>query len=195
MRFLLSILMFAAIAWAVALAWFLASMPNTGLDASQKADAIIVLTGGADRVEHGFEMLAEGAAPVLFISGVGEHVTKNQMLAEHASAEIRSKIAANEGEIMLDHIARSTVSNANESAEFIRERGIKTIRLVTASYHMLRSIAEFKSASPGLTIYADPVFPENFRRDNWWQHENTRRLVFSEFYKYWAVVLRDVLRP
>jgi hypothetical protein len=60
---------------------------------------------------------------------------------------------------------------------------------------MKRSLREFRTANPDLKIYADPVFPEGFKRNEWWEHENTRRLVFSEFYKYWAVLLRDTVRP
>ncbi|MES2985170.1 MAG: YdcF family protein [Pseudomonadota bacterium] len=189
MRFILSIIMLAAIAWSGALVWFVHSMPTRSVPASVTTDAIVVLTGGKARVEHGIAMLAEGSAPILFISGVGEHVTTAQMLSEHASAPVQQKIRERRPEIIFDYIARSTLSNADQTARFIRERGIHSIRLVTASYHMKRSVREFEVAMPGLTIIADPVFPEGFRRDEWWVHENTRRLVFSEFYKYFATLL------
>lgn len=195
MRFLFSILMLSVIAWSLAVVWFVNAMPRDLLPPTEKADAIIVLTGGQDRVEHGFAMLGEGAAPVLLISGVGEHVTEEEILNEHATDEIRNHIYEHGGEIVLDHIARSTVSNADQSAAFIRDRHIKRIRLVTANYHMKRSVHEFRMASPEVVILPDPVFPAEFRREQWWAHGNTRRLVFSEFYKYFAVLLRDVLRP
>lgn len=194
MRFLLTLLMLAAILWSGALAWFVNVMPSASLPASRTTEALVVLTGGKARVEHGLEMLAAGAAPVLFISGVGEHVTEEQLLSEHADAKLREKIYANDREIVLDHVAHSTVSNADQAAEFLRERNIKSIRLITASYHMRRSLREFHTAIPEVSIVPDPVFPEGFRRDEWWKHDNTRRLVFSEFYKYWAVLVRDSLR-
>lgn len=195
MRFFLTLLTLAAILWASALIWFVHAMPSQPLPPDHKAEALVVLTGGQGRVEHGFAMLADGAAPVLLISGVGEHVTEEEILNEHATDEIRNGIYEHGGEIVLDHIARSTVSNADQSAAFIRARNIHSIRLVTASYHMKRSIHEFRTASPDVEILPDPVFPEGFRRDQWWEHENTRRLVFSEFYKYFAVLLRDIMRP
>lgn len=187
--------MLAAITWSAALVWFVNTMPRDVVPASQTSGALVVLTGGKDRVEHGLALLAQGAAPVLFISGVGEHVTEEQILLEHASADLRENIYAGNREIILDHVARSTVSNADQAAEFIRVRGIKSIRLITANYHMKRSLREFHSAIPNLVIIADPVSPEGFRRDEWWAHDNTRRLVFSEFYKYLAVLLRDAMRP
>lgn len=195
MRFLLTILTLAAVLWAGALVWFVNAMPSQALPPEDKVEALVVLTGGQGRVEHGLAMLAEGAAPVLLISGVGEHVTEEEILNEHATDEIRNRIYEHGGEIVLDHIARSTVSNADQSAAFIRERNIHSIRLITASYHMKRSIQEFRVASPDIEILPDPVFPEGFRRDQWWEHENTRRLVFSEFYKYFAVLLRNAVRP
>lgn len=193
MRFLFSLLMLMAIAWSSALVWFVHSMPRSSVSPSIKTEAIVVLTGGQGRVERGFEMLAQGAAPLLYISGVGQHVTVAEMLVEHASEKTRRRIAAtaSESEIVLDHVARSTVSNADQSAGFLHARGITSIRLITASYHMKRSIHEFRAASPEMVILADAVFPAGFRRDEWWQHENTRRLVFSEFYKYGVVRLRD----
>ncbi|MFZ4540651.1 MAG: YdcF family protein [Rickettsiales bacterium] len=194
MRFLLTLIMLAAILWSGALAWFVNTMPEQNIAAAAKTEALVVLTGGADRVEHGFEMLAKGAAPVLFISGVGAHATEEEMLSTHASAETRESIYQHNGEIVLDHVARSTVSNADQAAEFIKKRNIKSIRLITASYHMKRSMQEFHTAIPGIEIVADPVFPSGFRRDEWWAHENTRRLVFSEFYKYFLVLLRDSVK-
>ena len=195
MRSLLSLLMFASMLWLLALGWFVGTMPTKLLPVDEKADAIIVLTGGTERVEHGIVMLAEQVAPVLFISGVGEDATEAEILDAHATQEIREKIYETGGEIVLDHISRSTVSNADQSAMFIQKRGIKTIRLVTADYHMKRALLEFRLSNPDLTILADPVFPKRFKRHAWWAHDNTRRLLFSEFYKYYIVLLREALRP
>lgn len=195
MRFLLSLLTFAVLLWAASLAWFVMTMPREPVPADNKAEALVVLTGGSGRVEHGLNMLAAGAAPVLFISGVGEQVTEEEILTAHADAATRERIYEAGGEVVLDHVARSTVSNADQTAEFLRARSIKVIRLITADYHMRRSLREFRTAMPDIEIVPDPVFPEGFRRSEWWQHENTRRLVFSEFYKYLAVLLRNTLSP
>lgn len=181
--------------WAISLAWFVYSMPSQSASPSAKSEAIVVLTGGQGRVEHGIDMLALGAAPVLFISGVGEHVTVEQLLLEHADAKTRDQLMHADVDIVLDHVARSTVSNADQTANFLREKNITNIRLVTASYHMKRSMHEFKAVLPDIKILPDAVFPDGFQREGWWGHENTRRLIFSEFYKYWVVVVRDWLKP
>jgi uncharacterized SAM-binding protein YcdF (DUF218 family) len=195
MRFILSVLMLSGIVWSAALAWFVHTMPAQNDVADTKVGALVVLTGGEDRVEYGLTMLADGMAPVLFISGVGAKATEEEMLSSHATASVRERIYEAGAEIVLDHVAKSTVSNADQAAHFLRKRGITSIRLITANYHMKRSMREFRNAIPEITILADPVFPSGFRRDEWWQHENTRRLVFSEFHKYFAVLLRDWIRP
>jgi uncharacterized SAM-binding protein YcdF (DUF218 family) len=193
MRFFLFILMAAALVWCGALVWFVHSMPTESAPASVRTDAIIVLTGGQGRVEHGLDMLAANAAPVLFISGVGPHVTRLQMLNQHASLPTREAILARQPEILFDYVAETTKTNAQQAAEFVHQRGIRSIRLVTANYHMPRSRLEFTAAMPGVEIVSDPVFPEGFRRDEWWRHDNTRRLVFSEFYKYFAALIRGLV--
>lgn len=192
MRIVLSIIMVAAMLWSAALVWFVHRMPNETVPVSVQTDAIIVLTGGQGRVEHGLDMVAGGAAPVLFISGVGPRVTMMEMLDAHARPETRAQILMRQPEIVFDYLAESTRSNADQAGEFIRRREIHSIRLITAQYHMPRSILEFRAIMPDVTIIPDPVFPEEFRRDQWWQHENTRRLVFSEFYKYFVALARGI---
>lgn len=190
MRAFFSMLMLAVLFWLGSFVWFIQSLPVDPVPSQVKTDAIIVLTGGADRVEHGLEMLAEGAAPVLFISGVGPHVTKAQMLAAHASASASQRLALTQPEIVFDYEAATTETNAQQALAFVRSRNIHSIRLITAHYHMPRSLLEFRRVMPDVMLVADPVFPEGFRRNQWWQHDNTRRLLFSEYYKYYGAMLR-----
>lgn len=192
---MLSFILFAVIAfWVLGLAVFVHSLPGEPTPASVKTDAIIVLTGGNSRVERGFEMLAQGAAPVLLISGVGKDVTLQEMLIEHADAKTRQAINDLGASIVLDHVALTTQTNAREASQFVRERHYKSIRLITAHYHMPRSMTEMQTALPEVEIVADPVFPAGFRRDQWWRHKNSRDLIVSEFHKSVAVLFRPLLR-
>lgn len=195
MRFLLTIITFALLGFAASLAWFVQAMPTKSTPPSVKTDAIIVLTGGADRVERGLAMVGAGAAPVLFISGVGQHVSVGQMVVAHADRTVQMQIAQRQPQIILDYIANTTQTNAEQSLEFVRARKLKSIRLVTAHYHMQRSLLVFRRAMPGVSIVPDAVFPEGFHRDEWWQHDNTRRLMFSEYYKYYGALLRIEKQP
>ena len=187
--------MLAVLGYCAALAWFVATIPDSYPPITEKAPVLVVLTGGYARIEHGLELLAEKEAPVLYISGVDDHVTKQRILLDYANPDLRARLDASGGEIVLDQVARSTVSNAEQTALFLKERRVTTIRLITANYHMRRALHEFRNVMPDVTIIADPVSPKEFARENWWKNDIGRRVIFGEFYKYMAVLLRDALRP
>lgn len=195
MRMLLVFTVAVILLWVAGLLLFVQSMPSRPLPAAMQTDAIIVLTGGNARVERGFSMLAEGAAPILMISGVGKDVTLQEMLLAHADAATRAAIDARGAAIVLDHVAVTTHTNAAEIAAFVAERRIRSARIITAHYHMQRSLAEIHAAAPTVTLVADPVFPSGFQRSQWWRHTLSRRLVISEFHKYIAVAVRSWVKP
>ncbi len=190
MRFLMSIILFMLIGWSIGLAWFVGAMPSAPTSSDIKTDVTVVLTGGNGRVERGFAMLAEEASPILFISGVGSKVTLPEMLAVHANLATREAIRARGALIVLGHAASTTRTNAEEVAEFARGHEWHSVRLITAHYHMTRSLIEFRHALPGITLIADSVFPDGFRRAEWWRHQNTRRLLMTEYHKTLAALLR-----
>ena len=193
MRWLLTFALLVLLLWGVACCAFLISMNMPASDSSERADALIVLTGGNGRVERGFTLLADQSAPVLFISGVGAKVTLAEMLAAHAKPATRDRILHLGSEIVFDYKASSTQTNASEAADFVRQRGYKTIRLITAHYHMSRSLLEFDVALPGVRILREPVVPESFAKQNWWSDPAARRLVWQEFLKTLAASFRIVI--
>ena len=85
--------------------------------------------------------------------------------------------------------AVDTTANAIETAAWARQQGIASIRLVTAAYHMPRSLLEFRQAMPMATIVPHPVFPESVKQLDWWAWPGTAALVISEYNKFllaWA---------
>ncbi len=177
--------------WVAAWVMFLREVPKAPNDTLTKTDAIIVLTGGAGRVEHGFSQLAKGLAPRLLISGVGTETTLEELLQTHSAAPIRHKLRSVKHLIALDHAARSTRMNAEETARFARAHQLRSIRLVTANYHMPRSIREMHASMPALVIIPDAAFPKGFTKYSWWHHGSARYLLLSEFHKTLAVSVRE----
>lgn len=114
-------------------------------------NAIVVLTGGPKRVRAGLELLAAGASDRLIISGVGENVTTDAIL--NANSDVKLDLPVN---IEIDR-ARDTAENAAEIAAWAAANDIKTILLVTADYHMPRSLLLFGKAAPNLVIRPYPV--------------------------------------
>jgi uncharacterized SAM-binding protein YcdF (DUF218 family) len=75
----------------------------------------------------------------------------------------------------------------------MRQQGFKSLRLVTAWYHMPRSLLELNRAMPEVEIIAHPVFPDEVSQVHWWASRSTVLLLASEYGKYLAVLLRPVI--
>jgi uncharacterized SAM-binding protein YcdF (DUF218 family) len=173
---------------------FAASIPSNVALPDQPTDAIVVLTGGSLRVEGGLHLLAEGKAKKLFISGVYRGVDVTELL--HLSRQTPDSVACC---VVLGHEADNTLGNAHETAQWMESEGYHSLRLVTASYHMPRSMLEFTRAMPGIDIVPNPVFPEFLQEAPWWQSRRTVLLITSEYIKYLAAIVRPLvpaaLRP
>lgn len=132
-----------------------------------KTDAIIVLTGGHNRIQSGLSLFSSGLSKNLFITGVHEAVKKEDI----------TKIS--DCCITLGHKATTTLENAYETKEWIEAQNIKTIRLVTSAYHMDRALLEFKHAMPNIEILPHPVHDNHdvLQDINFW------KITFSEYNK------------
>lgn len=188
---LVAVAAFAFLIWAAGLYLFAAKIPEPGSLSAEKTDAIVVLTGGAGRVSEGLSLLAAGNAGKLFVSGVyrGVDVQALLKLAQRAPGDLECCIA-------LGYVADSTRGNAAETVEWMKQEGFRSIRLVTASYHMPRSLLEFRRAlPPGTRIIAHPVFPAGFYAEDWWRWRGSARLAISEYHKYILARIELLGRP
>lgn len=156
------------------------------VEEGQKADAIIVFTGGKNRIKDAFALFNKGIADKMFISGVQKNVSIETIL-EHNKLELSKNQT-----IELGKEARNTVENAIETRNWIQANDIKSIYLVTSNYHMLRSLEEFKYLNPDITIYPVPTYSENVAK-RWWTSFGTIRLLASEYVKYLFVCVNHYI--
>ena len=177
------------LAWTIGFFGFVATVqkweePSSPPAASESADTIIVLTGGRERVETGLDLLKNGYGKKLLISGVHPGLTLDHLLANAGvSADMRACC------ITLGHAASSTFGNAEETRAWLAQEGYHSLRLVTANYHMPRSLIIFRAALPEATILPYPVAPDKVRLDGWWEHPGTLRLLVMEYDTYlWALL-------
>ncbi len=184
-RVILAFLGIALAAWVGGLFVFAAQIPKSVKVSAEETDAIVVLTGGTLRLEQGLALLAQGFAKKLFVSGVHRGVDVRQLLKLS-----RQSPQALDCCITLGYSADHTTGNASETAEWMRAQGYRSMRLVTASYHMPRSLAEFHHAMPTETILPHPVFPANVKLDDWWRWPGTAGLIAGEYNKYLVAVVR-----
>ena len=92
--------------------------------------------------------------------------------------------------MVLGHTADDTRGNATETARWIKKEGFRSLRLVTANYHMPRSLLEFNRLMTGIRIIPHPVFPKGFKAERWWVRWGSLRLVVSEYAKYLIALVR-----
>lgn len=160
--------------------WFAETVPWTPTDDPRPTDAIVVLTGGSERIPVGVALLAEGRARKLLVSGVNPGVDPATLLREIAGGAFSDRIA-------LGYAADNTRGNAGETARWMAAEGFASLRLVTANYHLRRSALELARAMPGTIIVLHPVVPAHVKRE-WWVWPGTAMLLGAEYLKYlWSL--------
>lgn len=177
-----------AVLWSVGLFRFASSIPDGVTDSSTPTDVIVVLTGGSERLETGLRLLAEHKGERMFISGVHPGVPVSDLLRVAGAST-----SATDPRIETGHDARDTAGNAEETANWLRVRGYRSLRLVTGNYHMPRSLLEFEHAMPDARVIPNPVFPPRFHQDDWWRSPGTAALIITEYNKYLLAIARQSL--
>jgi uncharacterized SAM-binding protein YcdF (DUF218 family) len=166
-------------------AGFLFNLRSAEVRPERKADGIVVLTGGSSRVSDAMELLAAGYGKRLLISGVHPTI---------AAADISRSVQEGQGLfhccVDLDHSAVNTRSNALETRRWARERGFRSLVVVTSNYHMPRAIVEMSHAMPDVTLVPFAVVGDKWRDEPWWSSGATFRLALSEYVKYIAATFR-----
>ena len=175
---LLTVLFFVVGLWIVGLFRFVGGLPERVEDTTSRTSAIVVLTGGSGRVEEGLALLDRKRADRLFVSGVyqGVDVRKLLLVARRNPGDLESRIGIGN--------AVDTAENAAETAVWSSQQRISSLRLVTAAYHMPRSILEFHHTIPDLRIIPHPVFPDHVKQEEWWAWPGTTALFISEYNKF-----------
>jgi uncharacterized SAM-binding protein YcdF (DUF218 family) len=175
---------------AIGFVGFLSQLRGAEIRPERRADGIVVLTGGSSRVSDAMELLADGYGKRLLISGV--HPTNaasdiSRSLPDNSPPDNQALLSCC---VDLDRSAVNTRSNAAETRRWARDRGFKSLIVVTSNYHMPRAIVELSHAMPDIALVPFAVVGDKWRDEPWWTSGTTVRLLLSEYAKYVAAELR-----
>lgn len=176
-----------------------ARLPEPAAD--RRTDGIVVLTGGTGRLNAAIRLLDQESAERLLISGVSAGASKAS-LAQALQQSLPESLLARPDRAGLDVImlmdccidlgfeAIDTAGNAVETKAWALGRGYRSLRLVTANYHMPRALAEFRRQLGDIEIVPHPVRPDFLRVEDWWRHRADGLFLFGEYAKYVAALIR-----
>ncbi|MEJ2117237.1 MAG: hypothetical protein P8Y36_04745, partial [Alphaproteobacteria bacterium] len=72
-------------------------------------------------------------------------------------------------------------------------RRFRSLIVVTASYHMPRSLAELRRAMPDTELRPYPVTPHSVNLKSWWTDKDAMQLLMSEYVKFLPTLSRCVI--
>lgn len=164
---------------------FANSVVGAKLPESVFSDAIVVLTGGSDRISQALGLLKAGQAKRLLISGVHPATTSRQIVRTTAADPDLFACCVD-----LDRKALNTTENAEETAKWAEARGFSSLLVVTSAYHMPRSLLELQTAMPSAQLIPYPVVREDLDMRHWYLDPATTQLLLREYVKYTVAWLR-----
>jgi uncharacterized SAM-binding protein YcdF (DUF218 family) len=186
-RMLWRLLAVLLLAYLVGFIMFVADLPGAPPAAAQ-ADAVVALTGGEDRLDAAVALFERGVGQRLLISGVHPFMTK-QRLKPLVHGGRRFDCCAD-----LGFAATNTHGNAMETAEWARAHHFRSLVIVTANYHMPRSLEEFSAAMPGMRLVPYPV-PEIVATRRWWLDPFAIRTLQYEYAKFLGSIALKAVYP
>jgi uncharacterized SAM-binding protein YcdF (DUF218 family) len=153
--------------------------------ANERADAIVVLTGGELRVGAGARLLIEGRGSKLLISGVNRQTSPEDLKRISGLPDQLFSCCVD-----IDYEAHTTSDNADQASAWVRRRSFKRLIVVTSNYHMPRSLAEMRRTMPGVKLVPHPVSSHRLQPQRWWSDAFTARVLFGEYVKFLPAAAR-----
>ena len=167
-------------AFGVGFVRFASSLPTAETPPARHAAALVVLTGGSERVSEADRLLITGVNPTTSPASLARRMPRVRKLVDCC--------------VTLGYRALDTAGNAEETAAWVRANNIRSLIVVTSDYHMPRALAELGQALGPVDLLPYPVVADTARGVRWWGTPDRLRLIASEYVKYLVVRLRQSLQ-
>ena len=166
----------AIVLWVFGFLWFAIALPSPA--DGEQTDAIVVPTGSGGRIPRGLALLHQGTAERMLVTGVDRDVKPREFAVEY---DVPARLM--ECCVTLGFAALDTRGNARETAGWMAEQDVRSLRLVTADWHMRRAALELQIALPeGTVVLRDAV-----------RSEPSFAILFLEYHKFLATWLVQAL--
>jgi uncharacterized SAM-binding protein YcdF (DUF218 family) len=167
---------------------FMQSLDRQEAAVVASGDGIVALTGGVERIPDALDLLAQGRGRRLLISGVNENVSVSQLAQKAPRLRTWLKCCVD-----LDHQARNTVGNAEETRLWSRLHGYRSLVIVTSSYHMPRALIELQRHMPDVSLIPAPVVTHRLQDPAFWSDVSLLKVLGQEYAKFVVAYVRSCL--
>jgi uncharacterized SAM-binding protein YcdF (DUF218 family) len=161
-----------------------------------RADALVVLSGSSayvERTQYAARLWAEGRAPRVLLtrdqmlSGWIEAEQRNPSFTERATDELRRNgVTADHIEVLTAEVS-NTYTEAFAIRDYALAHGLRSILVVTSSYHSRRALWTLRRAFQGsgieVGLYAVAPGQQMPAPASWWWHPLGWRVVALEYVK------------
>ncbi|MGB3472138.1 MAG: YdcF family protein [Erythrobacter sp.] len=144
----------AFLVWSLGFLWFAVALPQPAQKLA--TDAVIVPTGAAGRIGRGLDVLDNGLASRMLVTGVDPEVKPGEFAAQFNVPPEQMECC-----VTLGFAAVDTRGNASETAEWVEKNKVKSLRLVTTDWHMRRAAGELDRQLPGTVRVVRDAVPSS----------------------------------
>ena len=166
--------------------WFALNVASEETAFADMADGIVVLTGGASRINDAVELHGVQAAA----SGSSSPASRRPPTPPTSPVCSPSASTGSAAVSILDYSAVNTIGNAVETRRWALGHGFRSLVVVTSSYHMPRAMLELVHRLPGVTLIPFSVVTEQHRTEPWWSNAASAKILVSEYLKYIVAAAR-----
>jgi uncharacterized SAM-binding protein YcdF (DUF218 family) len=144
----------------------------------ERGDAVLVIGGDAsgNRVLTGAQLVKDGWAPLVLISGAGAQYGMHE--SERAIEFAVRKDYPRATMVGIPYPALNTVDEAYHDISVLRQLGAKRYILVTSFSHTARARRVFQRTAPDLKFTVVGVSEPNWDDGRWWSNREGRKIWF-----------------
>ena len=132
-------------------------------DDLEPSDCGVVLTGSPGRMRESFEVLAQHKVRKLIISGVYRDAKLHEIFPQ-----LPYYPEVNPGDVILEKISRSTLSNVEQSLVVAQALKCSNILLMTSRLHMYRAYRTFRVLFPSQIAIRKYAIVNPGKEDSLW---------------------------